>query len=67
MKQAEKTLCKAVAVGQEGRPESELNSDKAEKVRCFESWVDPSVNVIQDIRESHPPSAFASWLHSKEK
>lgn len=37
MKQAEETLCKAIAVGQEGRPESELNSDKAEKVRCFES------------------------------
>ena len=67
MKEAKKTLFTAIAVGQEGRPESELNSDKAEKVRCFESWVDPSVNVIQDIRESYPPSAFASWLHSKEK
>ena len=37
MKQANKTVFKAIAVGQEGRPESELNSDEAERVRCFES------------------------------
>jgi len=37
MKQAKKTVFKAIAVGREGRPESKLNSDEAEKVRCFES------------------------------
>ena len=36
MKQAKKTLFEAIAVGWEGRTESELNPDEAKKVRCLE-------------------------------
>lgn len=36
MKQAKKTLFKAIAVGRGGRTESELNPDEAEKIRCLE-------------------------------